>query len=127
MKFFDVIGMLVFMNQRKSLSFSIYKSFEMLKYLENVMCHECTIKTLEIFFKADLIMNALNLNHTLIYSQHGQLFEVTNGQFCYNVFKMTVCTSLFQISKQKHSVETTLFIQSRTWFVIFIELIKIFL
>lgn len=67
MKFFDVIGMLVFMNQRKSLSFSIYKSFEMLKYLENDMCHECTIKTLEIFFKADLIMNALNLSIILLY------------------------------------------------------------
>lgn len=59
--------MLVFMNQRKSLSFSIYKSFEMLKYLENVMCHECTTKTLEIFFKADLIMNALNLSIILLY------------------------------------------------------------
>lgn len=67
MKFFDVIGMLVFMNQRKSLSFSIYKSFEMLKYLENVMCHECKIKTLEIFLKADLIMNALHLSIILLY------------------------------------------------------------
>lgn len=33
----------------------------MMKYLENVMCHECNILTIKIFLKADLIMNVLHL------------------------------------------------------------------
>lgn len=69
----------------------------MLKYLENVMCHECTIKTLEIFFKSWFNYECIeSLNHNLIYSQHGQLFEVTNGQFCYNVLRWLYVLAYFK-------------------------------
>lgn len=39
----------------------------MLKYLENVMCYECIIKILKIFFKVDLIMNVLNFLIIILY------------------------------------------------------------
>lgn len=56
-----MIGMLVFMNHKKVFYSIVVKSCEMMKYLENVMCHECNILTMKIFLKADLIMNVLHL------------------------------------------------------------------